>query len=102
MSRIACLVAVALGLAVVAGAQESRGSIQGTVKDPQGAVIAGANVVVENTDTKTTVSLKTSEVGRFSAPLLQPGPYVVTIEASGFKKEVRQGIDLLSGDIRNL
>src|SRR5438874_8514297 len=102
MARLACLVAVALGLASVAGAQESRGTIQGTVKDSQGAVIAGANVTVTNTNTRTTVALKTSEVGRFNAPLLLPGPYVVTVEAAGFKKEVRQGIDLLTGDIRTL
>ena len=53
MSRLACLVAVALGLAAVAGAQESRATLQGTVKDPQG-VVAGASVVV-TPDTKTAV-----------------------------------------------
>ena len=99
MSRIACLVAVALGLAVVAGAQESRGTIQGTVKDPQGGVIAGASVVVTNADTKTTATLKSSAVGRFSAPLLMPGNYTVAVEFSGFKKDLRQGIELLSGDV---
>ena len=102
MRRLACLVAAALGFAALASAQESRATIQGTVKDPQGAIIAGANVTVTNTDTRTTVALKTSEVGRFIAPLLLPGPYVVEIEMSGFKKEVRQGIDLLSGDVRSL
>ena len=56
MSRIVLLVAVAFGLAGVAGAQESRGTIQGTVKDPQGAVVAGANVVVTNTDTQANTS----------------------------------------------
>ncbi len=67
MSRLACLVAVAMGLAAVAGAQESRGTIQGTVKDPQGAIVANASVVVTNVDTKTAVNTRTSEVGRFSA-----------------------------------
>jgi|GEM_PF-251037 len=99
MSRIVCLVAVALGLAVVAGAQESRGTIQGTVKDPQGGVIAGASVVVTNADTKTTATLKSSAVGRFIAPLLMPGNYTVAVEFSGFKKDLRQGIELLSGDV---
>ena len=99
MSRIACLVAVALGLAVVAGAQESRGTIQGTVKDPQGGVIAGATVVVTNAETKTTATLTSSAVGRFIAALLMPGNYTVTVEVPGFKKEVRQGIELLTGDV---
>jgi len=102
MSRIACLVAAALGLAAVACAQESRGTIQGTVKDPQGALIAGATVVVTNADTKTTVSLKSSEVGRFTAPLLMPGNYTLSVDAPGFKKDVRQGIVLLTGDVFNI
>jgi len=102
MSRIACLVAAALGLAVVAGAQESRGTIQGTVKDPQGALVAGANVVVTNADTKTVTSLKTSAVGRFIAPLLMPGNYTVAADAPGFKKELREGIALLTGDVRDI
>jgi hypothetical protein len=99
MSRIACLVAVALGLAVVAGAQESRGTIQGTVKDPQGAVIAGATVVVTNVDTKTKVNLTSSAVGHYIAQLLMPGNYTVAVEVPGFKKDLRQGLELLTGDI---
>ena len=102
MNRIVCLVAVTLGLAVVAGAQEARGTIQGTVKDPQGAVVAAANVVVTNIETKTTVTLKSSDVGRFSAPLLMPGSYTVDVDVPGFKKDQRSGIKLLSGDVLNL
>ena len=102
MKRVLWLVAVLLILATAGSAQESRGTIQGTVKDPQGAVVAGATVVVVNTDTKTTVSLRTTEVGRFVAPLLMPGNYTVTTEMSGFKKDVRQGITLLTGDVSSL
>ncbi len=102
MKRVICLLAAIVMIAGMAVAQESRGTIQGTVKDPQDAVLAGASVTVTNTDTKTTVSLKTNEVGRFIAPLLMPGPYTVTVEAPGFKKEVREGIALLTGDVRNV
>jgi len=102
MRRLACLVAVGLGLAVVAGAQESRGTIQGTVKDQQGAVVVGASVTVANSDTKTTVNAKTTEAGRFIVPLLMPGNYTVSVDAPGFKKDVRQGITLLTGDVRDL
>src|SRR5215831_432895 len=99
MNSLACLVAAAMGLAVVAGAQESRGTIQGTVKDPQGGVVANAGVMVTNVDTKAAVNTRTSEVGRFSVPLLMPGNYTVTVVAAGFKKETRLGIELLTGDI---
>jgi hypothetical protein len=91
-----------LGLAVVASAQEARGTIQGTVKDPQNAVIAGANVVVVNTETQATTTTVSNETGRFIAPLLMPGNYRVTVESPGFKKEVREGIALLTGDVRTL
>ena len=96
------LAAVAACLATVAGAQESRGTIQGTVKDPQSAVIAGANVVISNTDTQATVTTKSNEAGRFIVPLLMPGTYSVAVDFAGFKKDVRKGIVLLTGDVRNI
>ena len=80
MSRIVLLVAVAFGLAGFAVAQEARGTIQGTVKDPQSAVIAGANVVISNTDTQATVTTKSNEAGRFVVPLLMPGTYSVAVD----------------------
>jgi hypothetical protein len=58
-------------------------------------------VVVVNVDTKTTATLRSSEVGRFAAPLLPPGEYMLTVESPGFKKDVRQGIKLLTGDVQN-
>jgi hypothetical protein len=102
MSRLFLLVAGTLALAGLAGAQEARGTIQGTVKDPQNAVIANANVVVTNTGTGTTSTTKSNEAGRFTVPLLLPGDYTVVVDSPGFKKEVTQGIALLSGDVRNL
>ncbi|MGA3017926.1 MAG: carboxypeptidase-like regulatory domain-containing protein [Bryobacteraceae bacterium] len=102
MKRIACLVAAIILLAGMAGAQENRATIQGTVKDSQGGLIANATVVVINMDTKTTVDLKSSPAGRYLAPLLQPGNYTVTAEATGFKKEVREGIVLLTTDVRDV
>ena len=102
MSRSIWLVAFALGLAGAAAAQESRGTIQGIVKDPQGAVIVGASVLVVNTDTRTTTATKSNEAGRFIVPLLMPGNYTVAVESTGFKKDVREGIALLTGDVRDL
>src|SRR5271157_4580336 len=102
MKRLFCLFAVLTFLAAHLGAQESRATIQGTVKDSQGGVIAGANVVVTNVDTKTAVDLKTNATGRFIAPLLTPGNYTVTVDAPGFKKEVQQGITLLTADVRDV
>jgi hypothetical protein len=102
MSRIAALLAAICMAACVASAQESRGTIQGSVKDPQGGFVANATVTVTNTDTNTIVRLKTNSSGLYSAPLLPPGSYVVTGEATGFKKEIRNGITLMSAEVRNV
>ena len=70
-------------------------SLEGTVQDPSGALIPGAKVQVVNTATNLTTKLETGADGRFVAPSLPPGgPYVVIVEASGFKKVERSGIVL--------
>ena len=102
MKRLVCLLAALLMLAGVSIAQENRATIQGIVKDPQGGLIAGATVVVTNLDKQTVVNLKTNTIGRYLAPLLLPGNYQVTAEATGFKKEVRDGIVLLTTDVRDV
>src|SRR5262249_10951324 len=76
-------------------AQNITGSISGIVKDPSGAVVANANVVLTNTDTGLDVrTVKTNGAGEYSAPLLPIGHYKVTVEAAGFKSSVQQGIEL--------
>jgi hypothetical protein len=102
MKRIVCLLAALLILISLAPAQESRGTIQGTVKDPQGGVVVDAAVVVTNINTNAPISVKTNTTGRYSAPLLLPGTYSVTVTAAGFKKDVRQGIDLLTGEVKDV
>jgi hypothetical protein len=102
MKRLICLLAGMLILAGLVAAQESRSTILGHVKDAQGAVVANADVVVLNTDTNSTVKLKTNDVGYFEAPLLLPGPYTVSAELQGFKKAVRTGITLQLSDRRNV
>ncbi|HUA58690.1 MAG TPA: TonB-dependent receptor [Verrucomicrobiae bacterium] len=102
MKRVLCLIAALLLLVSLAGAQENRATIQGTVKDAQGALVTGATVSVTNTDTKTVMTLKTNAAGRYIAPLLMPGNYTVTTEMPGFKKDVRDGIVLLTTDVRDV
>ncbi len=65
-------------------AQETRGTISGTVQDAQG-VVPGATVRITNTDTNTTQSLVTNSTGYFEAPLLQPGTYRIAVEMANFK-----------------
>jgi hypothetical protein len=49
-------------------AQDTRGAILGTVTDPQGASVAGANVTLTNTGTGSSVKLPTNTNGYYEAP----------------------------------
>jgi outer membrane receptor protein involved in Fe transport len=93
---------VLLGLAVgaiPAAAQEITGSIVGIVKDPHGAVVAGATVTIRNTDKNIVArTINANDEGSYSAPFLPAGHYSVTVEATGFKKFVKTDIDLNVND----
>jgi hypothetical protein len=96
------LLAVLFALGVLgAHAQDIRGTISGTVTDPQGTSIVDAVVVVTNTDTNVATRLATNASGFYEAPLLLAGPYQVTVEARGFKKTVRPNLVLgMRGQLR--
>ena len=66
--------------------QTNKGSITGTVTDPQGAAVPGATVTITNVATQQSISLVTSREGNFTASNLDPVLYDVAIEASNFKK----------------
>lgn len=81
-----------------AAAQEGRGTIAGTVVDASRAVVPGAAVIVTNVAMGTEVATVTNDAGLFTVSYLIPGPYRITVELSGFKRLVREGIDLRVGD----
>ncbi len=64
------------------------GSIQGTVTDPNGAVVPNAAVTITNKATGQTSKLTSSGSGTFSSGALIPGEYTVRIEAKGFHTQV--------------
>src|SRR5580698_158830 len=102
MKRTLCLIGALLMVVGLVNAQEARCTIQGIVKDPQGGLIPNVSVKVTNTDKGTVVDLKTGANGRYIAPLLLPGSYRVEAQATGFKKEIREGIVLLTTDVRDV
>jgi hypothetical protein len=85
-------------LATAAHAQDSRGAITGTVTDPSKAPVPGATVTVTNTDMGTTVTAVTNETGSFQVPYLIAGTYKLAVELQGFKKYVRDKIDVRIAD----
>lgn len=80
-----------------AQSQALNGQIEGTVTDPNGATIPNASVIIVNIETGTTRTVTTDDSGVYRAPLLPLGTYRVTAEAPNFKKLVREGITLATG-----
>jgi hypothetical protein len=75
------------GFASVAMAQSSTtGSIEGTVIDQNGAAVRGATVSVTGPNLISPQTATTNDNGRYNVPNLPPGPYKVSVEASGFAK----------------
>ncbi len=63
---------------------QSTATLAGTVKDPTGAVLPGATVVLHNNGTGADRALTSDQAGQYVAPSLAPGDYNVTISAPGF------------------
>ncbi len=93
---VGAVVAVAFILVLAVGAlgQEFRATITGEVKDPNGASVVGATVVVTNVATNVSSTVTTNNDGNFTVPFLVPGKYKVAVTQTGFKQSVRENIEL--------
>src|SRR5580700_5447559 len=81
----AVFVLVAFSIAVYAQTTISTGSIQGTVTDPSGALVAAAKVTITNQSNGRVVTVSTTSAGAYASGALTPANYVVRVEAKGFK-----------------
>ena len=86
------LVSLALALSLPLTAQTTTGRILGSVTDSTGAAVAGASVLVTDTQRGATRTAATNTSGEFAVPELQPGIYKVRAEAKGFKTVERPNI----------
>ena len=84
-------------LSVIAYGQGANSSLSGTVSDPNGGVIAGANVTVKNAATGEEYKAVTANNGTFAVATLAAGTYTVTVSASGFKQAVVTDVKLDAG-----
>ncbi len=78
-------------------AQVTTGTISGVVKDSSGAVIPGVAVNIKNMDTGIARMVSSDSGGRYHAPNLGIGNYEIQAQVSGFRTEIRTGIDLTVG-----
>jgi len=79
------------------GAQVSLGTgkIEGTVRDPSGAVVPNAQIEVRNTNTGVARTISADPAGRYSVLSLPVGDYEVRANAPGFRTTVQSGITLV-------
>jgi len=95
-------VALALGFVVAtqspsAYCQETTGGLQGTVKDPAGAVVAKATVTVTGTTMIGSKVLVTDSSGYYRFANLPPGVYTIVVKAEGFETFKREGVNIDAG-----
>ncbi len=81
-----------LAFSTFVNAQNNKGSIVGTVTDPNGAVVPNAKITITNNADGQTRDITSNESGDFAFPNLDPGNYKVAIESSGFKTLVLSSV----------
>ncbi len=96
------VLALVFPVMVAAQSQATTGVIRGTVTDPSGTAVAGASVVLHETQTGFQRQVTTNERGIFVAPLMPLGTYDVTARAVGFSEARRTGVRLGVGETVNL
>jgi hypothetical protein len=80
-------------------AQETTAGLQGTVKDPSGAVVANATVVVTGNTLVGDKTYKTDSNGYYRFANLPPGVYAITVKAEGFSTLKKEGLVLETGHL---
>ncbi len=73
-------------------AQDTRGTISGTISDPNGQAVPNATVLVIDASRGATRTFTTNGEGLYRATFLPSGTYQVVVEAPGFKKAIRDGV----------
>jgi hypothetical protein len=91
--RILVYLTVVLPLA----AQVDHGSLNGTVSDASGRVIAGAKVEARSSNTGFRRQTITGPAGTYQIPVLPVGPYTVTIAKEGFRTAEYKDIEIAIG-----
>jgi Carboxypeptidase regulatory-like domain len=73
---------------------QANAGITGTVADSSGAIVSGAPVTITNQATGQQNHATTSSAGTYAVTGLTPGVYSITVEATGFKKEVQNSVNV--------
>src|SRR5687767_8510210 len=96
--RVLSMLTLTAACAVPAAAQITTGTVSGSLKDPQGAVVPGATVTLISQARGTKTETQTSSDGQFVFPNVAVGAYTVRVSMDGFKTIERPGINVSPGD----
>ena len=84
-------------LSFTAHAQTSKGTVVGTVLDPNGAAVTGASIKLTNVETGISRDATTSAEGTYRFEAVDPGSYRIEVGASGFKSTTIQNVKASGG-----
>jgi hypothetical protein len=84
-------------LPVLLWGQRTAAGISGVVTDSSGAVVPGAKITATNTDTGVSTSAETNPTGFYLISALEPGPYRLGADKTGFQAYVQKGVSLQAG-----
>jgi hypothetical protein len=95
------LAALLLAVAIPpqAAAQVLYGSVVGTVEDPTGAVVPGANITLTNTATGLVREVQADAQGRYNAVSVPAGIYDMVVTAPGFRTLTRTGVEVTINNV---
>jgi hypothetical protein len=108
MTRIRILIMAFVGFFLLTAmpanlpGQGNRTSLTGSVTDPTGAVVPGAQVTLVEVSTQARHETTSDRGGGYGFPSVSLGSYTLTVSVSGFKTLVRRGIRLYAGDDERL
>ena len=98
-TRAAFFTLVFFILSIATFAQTSRGTVSGTVTDPTGAVISGANVTLTNTATTVSRSTVTNSEGIYRFDAVDLGDYTIKFTATGFGEVLKSNVVVSANQI---
>jgi Carboxypeptidase regulatory-like domain len=82
----------------LASAQSGQAELTGEVRDQSGALIPDAKITATGVQSNQSYVTTTGSSGVYTFTGLKPGLYMLAVEASGFKRHVREGVQLTTGE----
>jgi hypothetical protein len=101
VAALVLLVGLSVCSSRLAAQTSTTGDITGTVTDPSGSVVPDATVTLKDQTKGATQEAKTGAQGTYRFYLLTPGPYTVSVTASGFQTTTRT-VDVAVGQVAAL